>query len=125
MCHLLLLNSFFRKIRRLEKHLLIVSKPSLKKKKQLGENGGHNNWREENALVTMSRTRLNQDQKRHDLLFLLLLPSSYGHMDSCLSPEDQRGEGYKGFGTWEVLMNKKARKGSSDVPQDKIKKQQG
>lgn len=99
-------------------------KTQLKKKKKLGENGGHN-WREENALVTMSRTRLNQDQKRHDLLFLLLLPSSYGHMDSCLSPEDQRGEGYKGFGKWEVLMNKKARKGSSDVPQDKIKKQQG
>lgn len=44
---------------------------------------------------------------------------------SCLSLEDQGGGGYKGFRKWEVLMNRKARKGSSDVPQDKIKKQDG
>lgn len=77
----------------------------------------------------MLRTRLNQDQEKgHGLLFLLLplSPMESDTWGSCLSPEDQGGGGgYKGFGKWEVLMNRKARKGSSDVPQDKMKKQEG
>lgn len=47
------------------------------------------------------------------------------HGCSCLSPENQGNGGRKGFGKWEVSMNRKARKGRSEVPQGKIKKQEG